>query len=75
MQKILSFLDSNGIKFKKLGQSYVCRCPICKGDDALYKHNAQVNTKSNNIYCYSEGKVYFLSDIEAALERRDYDHP
>ena len=70
MQKILSFLDSNGIKFKKLGQSYVCRCPICKGDNALYKHNAQVNAGFNNIYCYSEGKVYFLSDIKAALEGR-----
>ena len=70
MKDILSFLDSNGIKFKKLGQSYVCRCPVCKGDNELYKHNAQVNTESNNIYCYSEGRVYFLSDIRAALGGR-----
>ena len=70
MKDILSFLDSNGIKFKKLGQSYVCRCPVCKGDNELYKHNAQVNIESNNIYCYSEGRVYFLSDIRAALGGR-----
>ena len=67
MKKILSFLDSNGIKFKQLGQSYVCRCPICKGDNQLHKHNAQINLNFNNIYCYSEGKVYFASDIRAAL--------
>ena len=67
MNNILSFLDSNGIKFKKIGQQYVCRCPICKGDNAVHKHNAQINLNFNNIYCYSEGKVYFISDIRAAL--------
>lgn len=67
MKNILSFLETNGIRFKKLGQSYVCRCPVCKGDNALYKHNAQVNLNFDNIYCYSEGKVYFISDIRAAL--------
>ena len=67
MKNILSFLDSNGIQFKKIGQQYVCRCPICKGDNAVHKHNAQINLNFNNIYCYSEGKVYLASDIRAAL--------
>ena len=70
MKKILSFLDSNGIKFKQLGQSYVCRCPVCKGDNALNKHNAQINPDFNNIYCFTEGRIYFMSDIRAALDGR-----
>jgi hypothetical protein len=66
--KILSFLEKNGIKFKRIGQNYVCRCPICKGDNQMHKHNAQINPNFNNIYCYSEGKVYFASDIRSAVK-------
>ena len=65
--KILTFLQQSKIKFKQIGQNYVCRCPICKGDNALFKHNAKINLDSDNIYCFSEGKVYYASDILAAL--------
>jgi len=65
--KILSFMERNGIKFKRIGQSYVCRCPICKRDNNLKKHNAQVNPESNNIYCYSEGKTYCIKDLRSLI--------
>jgi hypothetical protein len=68
--QILSFLEQSNIKFKRIGQNYVCRCPICKDDNALYKHNALINLNFNNIFCFSEGKVYFTSDIRSAIKKR-----
>ncbi|MGB9755855.1 MAG: AAA family ATPase [Desulfurella sp.] len=60
---ILDLLEKNGVEIKKTGSSLVCRCPFCKNDNDTKKHNAQVNTNTNTLYCYTEGKAYTFKQV------------
>lgn len=74
MSAILQLLDKMQIRYKKAGNNYICRCPFCKGDNELSKHNAQINETTNSLYCHSEGKLYpFISLLKLVREDIDPD--
>lgn len=69
---ILGLFDQLSTPYKKSGSSYVCRCPICKGDSKLKDHNAQINTDTNTLYCFSEQKLYTYAELHRELTGEDY---
>lgn len=69
--KVLQLLQEAGFSFTKKGKNYVCRCPVCKGDNRLSDHNAEINTDTNSIYCFSEQKLYTYAELLKELKGVD----
>jgi len=61
--QILDLLSKYNIPYAQKGKSFVTRCPWCKGDGNLKKHNAEINVDTGTIYCFSEQKTYFIRDL------------
>lgn len=72
---ILQILSAAGVEYAKIGNNYVCRCPICHAGYSLNKakgdHEAQVNICSNTLYCHNCGKAYVRTDLFNLLDLYD----
>jgi|GEM_PF-6467399 len=68
---ISDILRVAGTETKNTGNQIVCRCPVCKCDNKLEKHDCQVNSDKNNIYCFSENKSYSRTELIKELNLYD----
>jgi len=51
----------------KKGANLVLRCPFCKGDSFVHKHNAMLNLEGNFLYCFSEKRLYGAREVSERL--------
>ncbi len=69
---ILELFDRLHISYTRKGSSYVMRCPFCKNDENLNKHNVEINIDTNGFYCFSESKFYTYKEILQGLKSLNY---
>ncbi len=63
---ILDILQASGVETAKIGNSTVCRCPVCHAGAELKhdgNHEAQINLDSNTLYCHSCAKTYTRTEL------------
>jgi hypothetical protein len=69
---ISDILQAAGIETKKIGNTTVCRCPICHFGETLKsgQHEAQINDNQTvpTLVCHSCGKAYTRTEL---IERLD----
>ena len=72
---ISDILQAAGIETKKIGNTTVCRCPICHFGETLKsgQHEAQINDNQTvpTLVCHSCGKAYTRTELIECLDLFD----